>query len=370
MTSQPAVPGNGEIVARPTSFRALAFVGETLARQRPWVIFLLSLAISAAIGYLDFITSWEVSLFVFYAIPILLTAWFAGLGAGLVLALICGAIWWAANLPSNPYATSWGYPFAMLNRLGYFVFVAVGARAIRRKQEVDARQITMLQEMRQMEQEIIKAGEAEQQRIGQDLHDGLCQQLAAIGCAARALADDLSERAVPESADAEKIEEAIQRTVLEARCLARGIFPVHVDQSGLSAALSELAQVTSRLTGIAVEFSESPEVQVGDPEVAMHFYRIAQEALANAVRHGMAQKVEVSLRSTGDQLELRVDDDGKGILDANGDRAGGMGLRTMTYRAHAIGADLAIHPRAGGGTSVCCTLRFKTHEMENKHAFA
>lgn len=331
------------------------------AEQPGWIKLGALSLLTIIVGWLDYVTGWEVSLSVVYAIAVLLAVWLVGRDGALFMALLAGLVCWLANVTENPYHTLWGYNWALFSRLIYLVFVAIGGSALRTKQKADAAQIRMLKEMRQLEKVIVSITEHEQQRIGQDLHDGLCQELAAIGCATRALADDLQARGMAEAADAEKIEEAIQHTVIEARSLARGIFPVHVDRSGLSAALTELACRTQRLTGIPIELAESADVHVDDLEVAMHLYRIAQEAVANAVRHSGARHVVITLEATRNRLELRVDDDGIGLEASPHNDPHGLGLRTMRYRAQSIGAHFSIQPRPGGGTSVVCQLRVKTN---------
>lgn len=329
-------------------------------QSRPaWFRLSLVISLMAFIGWLDLVTGWELSLFVFYLVPVLMAVWLLGRNAGLVLAFAHGPIWWLANFSSQPYETSWGYNWAMISRIIVFGFIALGASAMRSKQETDAARIKMLEKVRQLQAEIVSAAEYQQQRIGQDLHDGLCQQLAAIGCAARALAEDLQLRSLDEAADAEKIESAIQQAVLEARSMARGIFPVHVDHTGLSTALAELAQNTQRLTGMSVEVKDAADVQIENPEVSMHLYRIAQEAVANAVRHSGAAGVQISLFTDGNHLVLSIADDGTGTHSKSSDDARGMGLRTMQYRAHAIGALLDIFNPPGGGTTVRCRLKVK-----------
>jgi signal transduction histidine kinase len=312
------------------------------------------------IGLLDNLTGWELSLFVFYALPVLLAVWWGSLNLGILLAVTNAAIWWVANQDSHPYQTQWGYNWAMISRLIYFTFVAVGTQAIRNKQASDAARIQMLEERRQLERDIVTVSEHEQRRIGQDLHDGLCQQLAAIGCAARALADDLHARALPEAEDAARIEEAIQETVIEARSMARGIFPVHVDRSGLSAALADLARSVSKLTGVAVTTPEDTEVNVNDPDISMNLYRIAQEAVANAVRHSGATEVKLLLQVFDDNLVLEVADNGRGILGEETINHDGMGLRTMRYRAQMLGADLQVLSQINNGTKVRCVMKAKT----------
>lgn len=365
VTALEKLPGAAQRPGAVSSYRP----SSSRLRQHPsWMHVTLALLMGTTIGIVDRSTGSEISLYVLYALPIVYAVWFAGLRAGLGLALIVSLVWWLANAADRLYETQWGYNWAMMNRMMYFSFVAVGVSAIRRRQEADARQIRMLEEMRHLEQEIVSAGEREQQRIGQDLHDGLCQQLAAIGCAARALADDLHARSMPEAQDAEKIEQNIQQTVLEARTLARGIFPVHVDRSGLSTALAELARATTDLTGISIVLKESLDVEVADSEVSMHFYRIAQEAVGNAVRHSGATEVALSLDVNDGNLVLCVDDNGKGMPSGNSEISG-MGLRTMSYRAQAMGAELSIKPRPGGGTRVLCKLGVKTHDSRHDYFY-
>ncbi len=320
-----------------------------------------------AVGWVDNVTTFEINLSLVYAFVVALSGWIGGRRLGLVMAFTNTIISVIANESSQPYQTTFGYTWSNFSRLVFMSFIAIGASMVRKRQDEDEDRIRMLEEMRQLEMEIVSASEHEQQRIGQDLHDGLCQQLAAIGCAVRALSDDLSAGQRPEASDAAKIEEALQQTVMEARNMARGIFPVHVDSSGLSAALDEMAQMTQRLTGVPIHVTDSMEVHIADPEVSMHLYRIAQEAVANSVRHSGAQQVVLSLLSNGKQIELRVDDNGRGLPKGLDGRSNGMGLRTMRYRAHALGADLDIEPRAGGGTSLCCRLPLPTSVNTNSH---
>lgn len=325
------------------------------------------LGLMLAIAWVDQATGWELSLLAVYALPILLAVRLMGRNAGVVMALLHGPIWWIANEGSQPYTTAWGYNWTMISRVIVFALIAVGANAIRSKQEADKARIEMLEQVRRLQAEIVSASEHEQQRIGQDLHDGLCQQLAAIGCAARALAEDLQAHQLVEAKDAEKIESAIQQAVMEARSMAHGIFPVHVDHTGLSIALSELAQNTRRLTGTAIEVDHVADVQIESPEVAMHLYRIAQEAVANAVRHSGASQVVISLLMEGSYLKLTINDNGRGIEASEGWEGLGMGLRTMHYRAHAMGAELAIAEGSHGGTSVCCSLKVNATTTTSFH---
>lgn len=347
--------------ARPASWQRpnglWAMITGVMRRQPVWISILLPIVLTVGLGWIDDITGWEISLFILYAAPIILAVWWDGAIAGVVVSALSGAVFWWANIDSHPYETVWGYSWALVNRMFYFSVVVFAVVAVRKKQDADADHILMLEERRQMEQDIVSVSEHEQQRIGQDIHDGLCQHLAALGLAVRALAEDLQKRDVPEARDAVMIEESLQQAVMDARNLARGIFPVHVDRDGLSAALHDLARMTSKLTGADIVVQEDAEVLLDNPEAAMNLYRIAQEAVANAVRHGKARSVVIRLSQKPAGLELSIQDDGGGMVTEGKKAAGtgsGMGLRTMRYRAQALGATLEIKSQPGTGTTVLC----------------
>jgi signal transduction histidine kinase len=333
--------------------------------QPMWVSIIFPVLLTVLMGWIDDITGWEVSLFIFYAIPIFQAVWWANVQAGIIITVISSIVWWYANLDSQPYATLLGYFWALMNRQFYFLVVVFAVSVVRKKQDADAAYIRMLEERQQMEKDIVAVSEYEQQRIGRDLHDGLCQQLAAIGCAARALTEDLQSKGIENADDASAIEECLQQAVVEARDMARGIFPVHVDRSGLATALKDLAVTTSRLTGIKITVQDTEEVQLSSPEISMHLYRIAQEAVANAVRHASPHHVWIKIERLKGRLHLTVEDDGRGIDLRVLKKSDGMGLRTMRYRAQSIGASLEIEPRPEGGNRICCRLSTETETTSN-----
>ncbi len=326
-----------------------------LAPLRPGAQLLLFVALTFLIGWLDHVTGWEMSFFVFYALPVLGVAWWVGIRAGLWMSIVAGVVWWVSNQWTSPYETSLGYAWAALSRVFYFFLVVYAIREVRQRQQSDARTIQAMQERRQLELDLVAVSEHEQQRIGQDLHDGLCQRLAAIGCAARVLADELSHAQPEPAKDAVAIEEAIRDAVAEARALARGIFPVHVNSRGLSAALQELANSLTRMTGIEVHLEDRGELCLKQAEVAMHLYRIAQEAVSNAVKHSGADSVQIRLEQDQHMLRMSIEDNGQG-MGLSAQRGEGMGLRTMRYRASLLNGELQLLPRLGGGTRVLCQI--------------
>jgi signal transduction histidine kinase len=342
-------------------------VTNMMRSQSVWITTALTMLCTLGIGWLDHITGFQVTLFVFYGIPIFLAVWWGGTKPGLFIALISGVVWWLANMSTTPYETQLGYAWALVNRLVYQIALVFAVSALRDKHEADEARIQMLEERRQLEKDIVAVSEYEQQRIGQDLHDGICQQLAAIGCAARVLSEDLQAQGVQSAQDASMIEGSLQQVVLEARNLARGIFPVHVDRSGLAAALVDLGRITSRLTGTSIVVNDCVDVPLDAPEVSMHLYRIAQEAVANAVKHSGATEIKIAMKLADDWLELRVEDNGKGMPPTTRTRVEGMGLRTMHYRAQALEAGLSFDSRPQGGTLVSCRLQLKNLKHPNDH---
>jgi len=220
--------------------------------------------------------------------------------------------------------------------------------------EETRRRVEAMERGRELEREILRAGEHEQMRIGQDLHDGVCQTLAALDCAAQCLKMDLETEGSPQVKLAAEIQKQLSAATLEARNLARGIYPVSMEVDGLSVALRELVLTTNTLFHAKVGFESDDDIVVKDKEVAMHLYRIAQEALSNAMRHANANHVQVRLSREPEKLTISVEDDGCG--SAIQSRPDGMGWRTMHYRAKLIGAELKMETRAGKGTAVRCAL--------------
>lgn len=215
-----------------------------------------------------------------------------------------------------------------------------------------ARDIT---ERRRLEREILEISNREQRRIGHDLHDGVCQQLAAITYLVDILGDQLQEKNAPEFAEAERIGNLLNEVNGQARNVARGLFPVRLEEHGLVLALEELAASAGRRYRITCRFvCEATPVQV-DSEVELHLYYIVQEALLNAVNHGKATSVIVTLTAEVDRMKLTVQDNGAGF-ELPGKSRMGMGIRIMRHRAKVIGAALELQSQVGHGTQITCSF--------------
>jgi PAS domain S-box-containing protein len=255
----------------------------------------------------------------------------------------------------------------LVNAAGQRVKLEISSRLIEqagRPTEVEgiARDVT---ERSRLERELLEISNREQRRIGHDLHDGVCQQLAAIAYRAEMLGDQLQELALPQAAEAEKIGALINETTAQARGVARGLFPVRLEEDGLVSALEELADSASARFHIECQLECSAPPATVDNEAARHLYYVAQEALLNAVRHGRATAVQLALDGEGEHGRLRVQDNGTGFEMAQVRRAG-MGIRIMRYRARVIGATLDVTSQLGQGTTVTCRFSPRRSAAEQK----
>ena len=218
-------------------------------------------------------------------------------------------------------------------------------------------------ERRRLEQEILNASEKERRRIGQDLHDGLGQMLTGIGLLSQDLTRHLQEEGHERADDMAEITEHIKTADQRARTLSHGLIPVDVEPNGLVEALRRLAEDVEQPFDIECTFQEVGTVRIRDSTIATHLYHIAQEALNNATRHADPGRIQITLASESEYLQLRVEDDGVGF-EAENPGEEGMGLRTMQYRARLIGGTLDIDSRPGDGTVVTCTLPHPTPDAE------
>jgi len=209
-------------------------------------------------------------------------------------------------------------------------------------------------ERKRLEKEILEISELEQRRIGQDLHDGLCQQLAGIEMLSQVLAQKLAAKSKDASARAGEIAKAVREAIRQTRLLARGLSPVTLESEGLMSALAELALNTEKIFRVRCAFDCPEAVKFGAPAAATHLFRITQEAVSNAIRHGKAKRISIQLREDAGHLRLRVDDDGVGFPE-NFSGGTGMGLRIMQTRIGMVGGTLTIEQPPAGGTSVVFT---------------
>jgi two-component system, LuxR family, sensor kinase FixL len=213
-----------------------------------------------------------------------------------------------------------------------------------------------LTDRKNLEQEVLNISDREQRRIGQDLHDGLGAHLTGIELMTRGLQQKLAGKSKREAERAGDIAAYVREAIAQTRSLARGLSPVVHEAEGLMSALQDLAFNTGKMFRITCQFDCDPPVLIADYSVATHLFRIAQEAVSNAVKHGKAKQVIIRLSVAGPKIVLMVKDNGLG-LPKDLTQTKGMGLRIMDYRASLIGGSLAVQRDLDGGTSVVCSLQ-------------
>ncbi len=217
-------------------------------------------------------------------------------------------------------------------------------------------------ERRRLQQEVLRVQEQERRRLGQDLHDGIASQLTGATLKLNLLARKTDDKAVVE--DVQEVQKIIEESAEEVRRLSHGLNPGGLSEGDLPAALQGLASSTEgvHFEGLP-EFDtpNGPGTEAEHPSSASsdgpptHLYRIAQEAVANAQRHGHAQHIEIRLGSKEGHLVLEVEDDGKGF-DPTEIEDEGLGLRSMRHRAELLGAELDVDSAPGEGTLIRCRL--------------
>jgi len=207
---------------------------------------------------------------------------------------------------------------------------------------------------KQLEREILEVSERERRRIGRDLHDGLGQRLTALELCAQGLVETVSGLSAPAGDSLRTLAKHLREAVAQTRQLSHGLSPVSLEAGGLVHALLELAESTSALTQVQCQFSGAGIETSPSPTAASHLYRIAQEAVANALKHGHPRRILISLVQKRDRLIMEVFDDGQGFLLST-DSGPGLGLRVMRYRANLFGGELQVKTSPGRGTRISCT---------------
>lgn len=210
-----------------------------------------------------------------------------------------------------------------------------------------------INERKKVEREILSICEREQQRIGQDLHDSLGQKLTAVTYVAKLLHKKLAAKKWPEASEAAEVLKSISEAIDQVRGLAKGLYPIVLKANGLVPALQELASTTEVNYSIACTVEANEDLAIADEIVAIQLYRIAQEAVHNAIKHGSPKRIQIRVSASKGKASLFVNDDGKGLPEKL-EKMSGMGLHIMKYRAGMIGAEVEVYRRKEGGTSVAC----------------
>jgi len=211
-------------------------------------------------------------------------------------------------------------------------------------------------ERRRLENEITRISEDEQRRLGSELHDGLCQQLTAALLDCTALENHLSARGAQESAGMRRLRGLLEDCIGSAYDAAKGLCPVDLNPESLAPALQRLGRKVQQSAGIVCELREEGDTSALNPQATLHLYRIAQEAVNNAVKHARCHRIVLELQGSAEDCILRVMNDGQPAVAGAQGRPGGMGMQIMNYRAKTIGGTLWVEHPAGGGTAVNCRV--------------
>jgi signal transduction histidine kinase len=339
----------------------------------------LCLGIVAVVGFLDYLTGYETFFFIFYLFAVFLAVWFVSSFFGGLISALSVVAWISSDIAAGIHYSSYFVPVwnAIIMFVFYLVVVVLLARLRTMYKELEERvrqRTAMLtkeiQERTRLQKELLEAAEWVQCRIGHDLHDGLGQHLTGTALVGHVLGQKLADQSLPEAAEADRLVGLVEEAIEITRSLARSLRPIEMQADRLVDNFQELAASASDRFKVSCQFeyhlaAALPDVK--DVNVATHLYRIAQEAITNAVRHGKARHINIRLDSTDKGIVLTITDDGTGLPE-NARDGDGLGLRIMAYRASMIGATFNIERLSSlYGTRVTCTLVSDGVPGEKKH---
>jgi signal transduction histidine kinase len=329
----------------------------------------------AVVGIVDYVTGFEMFFSVFYLFGVGFATWFVGRGFGYFLSVLSVAIWILGDLAagahySNSFIPIWNAAI-LVSFYCIVVWLLASLRSLQKELEnrVQKRTLALTQEMAErerLEKEILEVSEREQRRIGQDLHDSLCQQLTGATLAGQVLEGKLAALNLSEAADATKVVELVEEGINLSRRLAKGLYPVEIAADGLMLALEEYAATSSKLFRVSCRFECDLPVLIHDTATSGHLYRIAQEAVGNAIKHGRAKNITIRLDASEENTVLSIKDDGTGLPEPL-PKNRGMGLRIMAHRSAMIGGAFHAHRDENGGTLVTCALRAEPRAEKLPH---
>ena len=210
-----------------------------------------------------------------------------------------------------------------------------------------------IRERKRVEKEVLEISQKEQRRFGQELHDGVCQNLVAILMKLQALGKDFNKGTL-NLTSLQMVASLLDQTIKETRDMAHGFYPVELEANSLMLSLNQLAENIEKAFSVSCKFLCPYPILIQDNNVATHLYRIAQEAISNAIKHGQAKQIEISLKIESDRFILSVVDDGKGLSEEV--QPGGIGLMIMRYRTRMIEGEFTIKPNQFKGTWLSCSV--------------
>jgi signal transduction histidine kinase len=326
------------------------------------------------IGFIDWISGWEISWSVIYVFPIAIAAWYIGPGFAYALSALSVILWITGDFATGLQVSSLLIPVwnSAIRLIFYYVIIRMLVYIRSLTAVLEDRVLQRTADLRKeitgrerLERELLEVGERERRRLGYDLHDGLCQHLTGTALAVQVLREKLVRRGLPEAREAADAIALIEEGIDLSHRLAKGLQPVDMQVGGLMQALQDFASATASLFKVSCRFECDSPILIADVGMADHLYRIAQEATSNAIQHGRATNVVITLDVNDEGTFLRVEDNGIGIpqpLPENG----GMGLRIMAQRANLIGGRIDIRSAPALGTTITCYLPESVKDRESR----
>ncbi len=329
-------------------------------------IILLALLV---IGYADYFFGYSFSFDAFYLIPVCLAAWMRGLPASFVTCALSAIVPIAGNVLAgqrNVVVSALFWNSAIL--FAFYLVVTFLIRRIKALQaslehqvkERTAKLTTEIASREALERQLLSVSEREQRRLGEDVHDILCQHLTACAISAEVLGKKLAAHTAT-AADARSVIKLTEEGIAIARDVARGLLAIPLGEEGLAIALEELANKTSdhfrvRCT-LVTDFFPALDV-----EPSVQIYRIVAEAVNNAIRHGKAGDIEIRIGREADLGYVTIHDNGVSF-DPENIATSGLGLRIMKHRAQLLNGSLDIIALKGDGVTIRCAFPIPTNEV-------
>jgi signal transduction histidine kinase len=350
--------------------RIVPVIIKWLKRFEAWpkqVVVLACIVFITLVGLIDYITGYETFFFTFYLLAIFLGTWRVNAAFGAWLSALSVTAWVSSNIEAGAHYLNYFVPVwnAVILFTIYLIIVFLLSRLKKINEELEERvrlrteALTReIQERMRLQKELLETSEREQRRIGRDLHDGLCQQLTGTALTGHLLAQKLTDKALDEAGEAARLVDLLEETIEMTRNLSHELNPVELKTGKLTDHFEHLAADASQRFKVECKFESSLSHPLDDAMVGTHLYRIAQEAVVNAAKHGRAGRINIGLDSGDDEIVLSITDDGTAGPEKTDD--GGPGpygaLRALAYRADLIGASFNIERLATRGTRVTCVL--------------
>lgn len=333
----------------------------------PCAIFALAILMIPIIAIGDKLTGIEISLTLFYVVPVAIAAWFCGLGAGLFAAMCCAIaalISQYLDEPKDPRIAILFWNTGM--RLGVFMLVAILLAIIRNNRDnlrvaVEDKTRLLRQEIaerKQTEREFFRLIQRHRDAVAFELHDGLAQFLTAVAMKTKRIERQLNDGCSPHREPVQEIVKLLNRAVGQTREIAHGLSPMEGVASELFSAVRRLASDTEKTFGVRCETRSSHAQLRYSNDTNVHLFRIVQQSIDNALSHGHAKSIQITFEQDERDLRLTIKDDGDGFDPATVSRDG-LGLRTMALRADIIDGHLDVFSQRGQGTRIQVTAELK-----------